>query len=203
MINKNRKNWIIALILTITIPLLVGFYFLLKGKFELFALFLYTISANSFIPFPHEPAVIYYGKIFPPLTVAVVCGLATCISAWIDIMVLGTFFSHEKIVEFKEKSRVYKIAERFFNQTPFWTMVFAGLTPVPFYPFRVIGIFSGYVRWKYVLSTFIGRTPRYYILAWLGNRYSIETRYIIFLFFIMLIPPMIQIVRKKFPSGVV
>jgi membrane protein YqaA with SNARE-associated domain len=104
MINKNRKNWIIALILTITIPLLVGFYFLLKGKFELFALFLYTISANSFIPFPHEPAVIYYGKIFPPLTVAVVCGLATCISAWIDIMVLGTFFSHEKIIKFKEKS---------------------------------------------------------------------------------------------------
>ena len=199
MLNKERKNRIIALILTITIPLLVGFYFLLKGKFQLFALFLYTISANSFIPFPHEPAVIYYGTIFPPLTVAVVCGLATCISAWIDIMVLGTFFTHEKIMEFKEKSRVYKIAEHFFNKTPFWTMVFAGFTPVPFYPFRVIGILSGYVRWKYVLSTFIGRIPRYYILAWLGNRYFFQTRYIILLFFIMIIPPMIKIVRKKFP----
>jgi membrane protein YqaA with SNARE-associated domain len=186
MINKDSKNWFIALILTITIPVLVGFYFLLKGKFELFALFLYTISANSFIPFPHEPAVIYYGKIFPPLKIAVVCGLATCISAWIDSMVLGTFFTHEKIMKFKEKSRVYKIVEHFFNQTPF-------------YPFRVIGIFSGYVRWKYVLSTFIGRTPRYYILAWLGNRYFIGTRYIIFLFFIMIIPPMIKIVRKRFP----
>ena len=125
------------------------------------------------------------------------------VGSWIDIMVLGTFFSHDKIVEFKERSKVYKIVERFFNQTPFWTMIFAALTPVPFYPFRVIGIFSGYVRWKYVLSTFIGRTPRYYILAWLGNRYSIETRYIILLFFIMLIPPMIQIVRKRFPSGIV
>ena len=199
MINKDRKNRIIALILTITIPVLVGFYFLLKHKFELLALFLYTISANSFIPFPHEPAVIYYGKLFPPLTVAVVCGFATCLSAWIDIMVLGTFFTHEKIMEFKEKSRVYKIAEHFFNKTPFWTMVFAGFTPVPFYPFRVIGILSGYVRWKYVLSTFIGRIPRYYILAWLGNRYFFQTRYIILLFFIMIIPPMIKIVRKRFP----
>ena len=199
MIQKDRKNWVIALILTITIPVLVGFYFLLKHKFELLALFLYTISANSFIPFPHEPAVIYYGKLFPPFTVAVVCGFATCLSAWIDIMVLGTFFNHEKIMEFKEKSRVYKIAEHFFNKTPFWTMVFAGFTPVPFYPFRVIGILSGYVRWKYVLSTFIGRIPRYYILAWLGNRYFFQTRYIILLFFIMIIPPMIKIVRKKFP----
>jgi len=198
MTNKDRKKWFIALILTITIPVLVGLYFLLKGKFELFSLFLYTISANSFIPFPHEPAVIYYGKIFPPFYVAVVCGLATCLSAWIDIIVLGTFFSHEKITEFKEKSRVYKIVEHFFNQNPFWTMVFAGFTPVPFYPFRVIGIVSGYVRWKYVLSTFIGRTPRYYILAWLGNRYVIETRYIIFLFFIMILPSMINIVRKRF-----
>jgi len=199
MINKDRKNRIAALILTITIPVLVGFYFLLKHKFELFALFLYTISANSFIPFPHEPAVIYYGKLFPPLTVAVVCGIATCLSAWIDIMVLGTFFTHEKIIEFKEKSRVYKIAEHFFNKTPFWTMVFAGFTPVPFYPFRLIGILSGYIRWKYVLSTFIGRLPRYYILAWLGNRYFFQTRYIILLFFIMIIPPLIKIVRKRFP----
>lgn len=197
MIDKDRKNWFFALILTITVPVLVGLYFLLKGKFQLFALFLYTISANSFIPFPHEPAVIYYGKIFSPFMVAMVCGLATCMSAWMDIMVLGTLFSYKKITEFKEKSRVYKIVEHYFNQTPFWTLVFAAFSPVPFYPFRVIGIISRYVRWKYVLSVFIGRTPRYYILAWLGNKYVIETRYIIFMFFIMIIPPMIKIMRKR------
>ena len=181
----------------------MGLHFLLKeSKYDLIALFLYTISANSFIPFPHEPAVIYYGKLFPPLTISIICGLATCISALIDIMVLGTFFTHEKVIDFKAKNKIYKIAEYYFNQTPFLTMAIAGFSPVPFYPFRVIGVASGYTSWKYVLSTFTGRTPRYYILAWVGNKYFIETRYLVFLFFIMIIPPIIKIVRSRFFSSI-
>ena len=79
-------------------------------------------------------------------------------------------------------------------------MVFAGFTPVPFYPFRVIGIASGDARWKYILSTFAGRTPRYYILAWLGNEYSsyITTQHIVLLFIIMIIPPIIKFLRERF-----
>jgi len=176
---------------------LVSLFFLLKSKYALFALFLYTIPANSFIPFPHEPAVLYYGAMYAPLTVAVICGVATCISALIDYSVLGAAFTHRKAMEFKEESRLYKIAERYFSQAPFWTMVFAGFSPVPFYPFRVMGIASGYTRWKYVLSTFIGRTPRYYILAWVGNEYSIPGKYVILLFVIMVLPPAIKLIRRR------
>lgn len=199
--NSERARFVRAGILAAGIPVFVSLFFLLKSKFALLALFLYTISANSFIPFPHEPAVLYYGATYDPLTVAGICGAATCISALIDYSVLGTAFTHRKAMEFKRKSRLYGIVERYFNQTPFWTMVFAGFSPVPFYPFRVMGIASGYTRWKYVLSTFIGRTPRYYILAWIGNEYSIPGVYVVLLFVVMVLPPIIKLVHRRFAAN--
>ena len=195
--NGQRARFIRAAIIAAGIPLLVSLFFLLKTKFALLALFLYTISANTFIPFPHEPAVLYYGALYPPLTVALICGFATCISALIDYTVLGTAFSHRKAVEFKQKSKWYPTAERYFNLTPFWTMVFAGFTPVPFYPFRVMGIASGYARWKYVLSTFVGRTPRYYLIAWFGAEYTIPLELLILLFLVMFLPPVLRLLHRR------
>ena len=200
-IKSFRTRITISIIFAIIIPILVGLHFLLKkNEYDLIALFLYNISANSFIPFPHEPVIIYYGKLFSPLTISILCGLATCISALIDIFVLGTFLNHERVLDFKANNKIYKIVEHYFNQTPFLTMAFAAFLPVPFYPFRVLGIASGYSKWKYVLSIFMGRVPRYYVLAWVGNNFFIETRYLIFLFFILIIPPIIKIAYSKFFS---
>ncbi|MBN2564097.1 MAG: DedA family protein [Candidatus Eisenbacteria bacterium] len=190
---RNTRAWILAA----SVPVLVGLFFLLRTKFSLLALFLYTIAANSFIPFPHEPAVLYYGATYPALTVALICGAATCISAILDYTVLGTAFMHRKAVEIKRDSRLYKAAVHYFNQTPFWTMVFAGFTPVPFYPFRVIGIACGYPRWKYVLSICVGRTPRYYLLAWFGNQYTIPAEVLILLFVGMFLPPVIRLLCAR------
>jgi len=195
--NSERARYIRAGLLTAGILRFVSLFFLLKTRYALLALFLYTISANSFIPFPHEPAVLYYGALYPPLTVAIVCGFATCISALLDYAILGTAFSHRRAVAFKRDSKLYKTAIHYFNLTPFWTMVFAGFTPVPFYPFRVMGIASGYPRWKYVLSTFVGRTPRYYLLAWLGNAYAIPVELLILLFVLMILPPVVRLLHQK------
>jgi membrane protein YqaA with SNARE-associated domain len=199
--NSERARYIRAGILTAGVLLFVSLFFLLKTRHALLALFLYTISANSFIPFPHEPAVLYYGALYPPLTVAIICGLATCISALLDYSVLGTAFSHRRAVEFKRDSKLYKAAIHYFNLTPFWTMVFAGFTPVPFYPFRVMGIASGYTRWKYVLSTFVGRTPRYYLLAWLGNAYTIPGELLILMFVVMFLPPVVRLLQKRYTAN--
>jgi membrane protein YqaA with SNARE-associated domain len=195
--SSQRARYVRAGVLTVGILVLVSLFFILRDEYALPALFLYTISANSFIPFPHEPAVLYYGALYPPLTVAAVCGVATCFSALIDYSVLGTAFTHRRAIHVKETSRLYKLGERYFNQTPFWTMVFAGFTPVPFYPFRVMGIASGYARWKYVLSTFAGRTPRYYILARLGNDFTIPGEYLILLFVLMILPPIIRLLHER------
>ena len=195
-----RSRVRISIGLSVAIPLLAASYLVLKNKCALLALFLYTIAANSYIPFPHEPVVIHYGKISRPLTVSAVCASANCISSVLDIVVLGTLFAHKSAVEFRKRNRVYRIAEYYFNLTPFWTMAFAALTPVPFYPFRVLGVASGYARWRYVLSTFVGRAPRYFILAWIGNAYRIPLRYIVLLFVVMIVPPVIKIARGGLPS---
>ncbi|MEW6680430.1 MAG: hypothetical protein AB1297_05380 [bacterium] len=193
-ISYQKKIEILAI--TIMIPLLVVFFLFFKDRFKEISLFLYTISANSFIPFPHEPVVIVYGSILNPLVVSIICGVATIFSAIIDLIVMGSLFKHKSVVEFKERNYWYKLAARYFNISPSGAMVFAAFTLIPFYPFRVMAILTGLAKWKYILSTFIGRTPRYYLLALMGDAFYIPLWAIVLLFFLMLIPPVLKVVKK-------
>ena len=128
----------------------------------------YTAVSNFFIPWlPHEPMVLLYGDLYSPWLVALVGGAATC---WIELFnysLLEAVLKVRRLWELTEK-RPYKIAERWFNRWPFPVLVFAGATPIPYAPFRVFSVSSGFPRGRYLLAVFVGRTPRYYLLALTG-----------------------------------
>jgi len=134
------------------------------GYQGLVILFFYTIPANSFIPVPHEPTMMYYGSIYNPVLASILAGIATCIAAFVDYQVLTRAFNFKKLREFKEK-RFYQQVESHFNKMPFVSIIIAAFTPIPYYPFRVLAVASGYSIKLYILANFIGRTPRYYIEA--------------------------------------
>lgn len=50
----------------------------------LILLFLYTIPAHSVIPVPHKPAIVLAGKVYEPALVALVAGLASFVSSFLD-----------------------------------------------------------------------------------------------------------------------
>ena len=129
----------------------------------------YTAVSNFAIPWlPHEPMVLLYGTLYTPLLVAVVGGLATC---WME------FFNYrllEVLTDLRWARSVvdtqgYRTAERYFGKLPFLALVSSGATPVPFAPFRVLAVTTGYPLGRYLLSVFVGRTPRYYLLALTGK----------------------------------
>jgi ribonucleoside-triphosphate reductase len=62
----------------------------------------------------------------------------------------------------------------------------AAISPVPFYPIRILSVSSGYPLWKYTTSVVLGRIPRYFILALFGDLLNIPN-WIILLFFVSLI----------------
>ena len=62
---------------------------------------------------------------------------------------------------------------------PLGLLVIAGLTPVPFYPFRFLVVFSGYPVVKYALAILTSRTPRFFLLAALGHALHIPIPIII------------------------
>ena len=153
--------------------------------YGLVLLFFYIIPSNSFIPFPHEPAIIYYGKIFGPLATTITAAIPTVIACIIDYQVLTPIFNRTRARKIRE-TRVYERTVHYYNKAPFFTNLVAALSPVPFYPVRILSVASGYPMWKYTTAVLVGRLPRYYLLALFGAVLNVPN-WVIGLFFFSLV----------------
>ncbi|MCI0695068.1 VTT domain-containing protein [candidate division KSB1 bacterium] len=129
---------------------------------------LYSVIANFIIPpMPHEPAIMLYGTLYAPWLVALVGCLAVGWIEFINYLVLKWAVALKPFRRMRDK-RIYQKAETQFKKMPFAALVFAWLTPVPVAPFRVLAVTSGYSIGKYLVTCFLGRAPRYYVLAAAG-----------------------------------
>ncbi len=132
-------------------------------------LFFYSIPANSFVPFPHEPALVFLGRSYHPLAVAVAAVAGTLIACFVDYRAMNFAFQKPGIRRTRE-SDVYKGAVHYFMKAPFFAIWFAALVPfIPFYIFRILSPASGYPFQRYLVAVFLGRFPRYFFFALIGN----------------------------------
>ena len=139
------------------------------GWWQLSAYFWYSIPGNSFVLLPHEPAVIYAGTLYNPLLVAVVGGLATIPASALDYQLFHRAFRLGPLADLKQ-ARLSRWTARAFSIQPWWTIVFFAFTPIPFYPIRIAAPMADYSATRYVTAVFVGRVPRYYLLAWGGDQ---------------------------------
>lgn len=159
---------LIAVLLPALICTLLVWAFL-PGWWQLSAYFWYSIPGNSFILLPHEPAVIYAGTLYSPLLVAIVGGLATIPASAFDYRLFSMAFQLKPLAQIKE-TRLSKLTERAFAIQPWWTVVVFASSPIPFYPIRIVAPLYNYPATRYVSAIFVGRVPRYYLLAWGGEQ---------------------------------
>lgn len=177
-------------ILSLLIASLLGIvvYYLYPEFMGLVFLFFYIIPSNSFIPFPHEPAIIYYGKIFGPLLTTLTAIIPTILACIFDYAVLTPVFFRTGVSRMKD-SRLYQKIIHYYYKAPFLTNFFAAISPIPFYPIRILSVSSAYPLWKYTTSVVLGRIPRYYILALFGALLEIPNWIILFFFFSLVSVP--------------
>lgn len=132
--------------------------------YETLTYFFYMAVSNTFLPLPTPPAVIAAGVLMGPFLAAILGGFANCIGATFDYWV-GTKIPRS------DHDRYKKIEPYLgkFRGKAFYTIVIAGFTPFVFDPIRIA---AGHVRYdlkRYWLAVFMGRAPRFYILAWIGK----------------------------------
>ena len=168
MSRRQAVGYMAALLLAASLCTLLV-WLLLPDWWALSAFFWYSIPGNSFLLLPHEPAVIYAGTLYNPALVALVGGLATIPASAIDYHLFRRAFSLGPLAQVKD-SRISRFATRAFSVQPWWTIVGFAISPIPFYPIRIIAPMSEYPATKYVAAIFMGRVPRYYLLAWGGDR---------------------------------
>lgn len=128
----------------------------------------YSIPSNTAISvFPHEPVLIYYGKVGNVWISAAAATAGTLVAGWMDHAVFTPVLNLKGRQAWKE-GRLYRKAAEYFRRWPFATLVVAGLTPVPLWPFKLLAFSAHYPLRRYLAALAVGRFPRYAVLAWVG-----------------------------------
>ncbi len=128
----------------------------------------YSIPANAAISFfPHEPVLIYFGKFANLWLAAAAATVGTVVAGIMDHTVFVPLLNHRTVIAYKDK-KVYRRSIDYFLRYPFATLVVAGFTPIPFFPFKFLSFSIHYPLKKYLTALVVARYPRYFLLAWLG-----------------------------------
>ncbi|MEE9441184.1 MAG: radical SAM protein [candidate division Zixibacteria bacterium] len=129
---------------------------------------LYSIPSNCAISiFPHEPVLIWYGKTVNILYLSTAAVIGTLIAGYLDYKFFMPVLNLPYSSKYKS-SKTYRRADYWFYKAPFISLALAGLTPVPFFPFKFMVCASKYPLMKYLMALALGRFPRYCLLALIG-----------------------------------
>ena len=173
----------------------------IRSSKNLWVLFFYSFPSEFLIGIvPHEPVLLYFGKFYQPLTVALVAVIGTVMAEAINCSVFKLVTDSNFFQKIYHRKIVTKIVE-LFNKAPFVALLVAGLTPVPFYPFRFLVVLARYPIVKYLLAVFLSRTPRFFILALAGYMIKIPDYLLIAIFIVLIsaanIPLLIRFLKDK------
>ena len=129
--------------------------------------FLYMSAATTFTPLPTPPVIIHAATQAPVYLVALVGALGTVVAYLIEYAVLGRVLALDRLRGVRENRAYLKLAA-LFDRLPFVSLAVAAFLPLPVDGVRLLAIARRYDRTRYALAAFIGRLPRYAMIAGLG-----------------------------------
>jgi membrane protein YqaA with SNARE-associated domain len=172
-----------------------------RASVSLWVLFIYSLPSQFLIAVaPHEPVFLFFSRHYEPLTITLVAVAGTVLTEVINYSVLKFVFDLGT-VERLGKGKVVRQVVRLFDRAAFGALLIAGVTPIPFFPFRFLVVLDHYPWYRYALAVLISRGIRFYLLALFGNVVEVPN-YVIAILFIGLaalasIPIARELLRRK------
>jgi membrane protein YqaA with SNARE-associated domain len=157
----------------------------------LWGYFLYMCIACQFFPIPTLPPIAFSAKVFSPVLIALVGALGTCIANLNDYAIVGWLFEHHRVKKIRNVN-TYQRLLTFFDRYAFLTLSAAAFLPIPVDVIRLLAISRAYPLWKYLGAAFVGRFPRYLLIAYLGK--ELPAKYILILFLVSALPAAYKLV---------
>lgn len=152
--------------------------------------FLYMSLACQFFPLPTIPVLAFAAKVFHPVLIAFTGAVGTSIANLNDYAILGWLFRHKRVKKLRD-IHAYRRLLRFFDRRPFLTLTAGAFLPIPVDVVRLVAISRAYSFWKFILAAFVGRVPRYLIIAYLGK--ELPAKYILVVFVISALPVVVKV----------
>lgn len=190
-----RNKYLIALAAGLAVVVAVSFLLPPTAR-ALARWFAYISVCCNLIPLPVTPFIILLGKEYPWVAVALVGGVASTLGNLIDYEVFSTFFKTRLLRKIKE-SEHSQASINVFNRVAFPALVGANFIVFSWDLIRLVAIAAVYPRWKYALATFLGRTARYAILAYLGEIFSPPLWAIGVIAVVVALPALVSWVRSR------
>jgi membrane protein YqaA with SNARE-associated domain len=143
----------------------------------------YLSLCNGFLPLPTTWVILLLASenvmvSQPPFlriaVLSVVGSVSTMVANLNEYHVLGYFF-RARLGERIRRTRVYRWALRWFDLAPFQTLTLFAFIPIPVDAVRWLAILRRYSRPRYAAAYFIGRLPRYALLAGLSAALHLRT----------------------------
>lgn len=155
------------------------------------------ISNVALAVLPHEPMVIWCGPRLGVLATALIATVGTVAAAWADHRLFAP-----SIGRLTRPAGVTppSLALRWFERAPFAVLALSGLTPLPFFPFKLLAFAARYPRSRYLAAVAAGRLPRYLLLAWLGVAVRLPT-WVLALACVLLLIPTVRVLRWPTPNA--
>jgi outer membrane lipoprotein carrier protein len=129
--------------------------------------FLYLSVATTFTPLPSPPPIVHAATQAPVLLVAMVAAAGTTVAYLLEYAALKPIIAHRRLEHVRTHPTVQRLAAAF-DRLPFLALSIAAFLPLPVDGVRLMAIARGYDRRRYALAAFIGRLPRYALIAGLG-----------------------------------
>ncbi len=202
--NEESKypSWIKASLFALQISFVLALLILwftskeIQESKSLWVLFFYSFPAEFLIStVPHEPVLLYFGKFYGPLSVALVAISGTLLTEMLNYSAFKYIADLKIFIKLREKKAVQKTI-KFFKKAPFLTLWVTGISPIPFYPLRFLVVLACYPWFKYILAVFLSRFPRFVILAYVGHKIQIPDYLLVALFVILIMIANISILQS-------
>ena len=153
---------------------------------------LYTIT-----PLPQEPLLLFTAKSYGA-TLCALASLAGCLVAGVlDYRILFPIMHHPSVRPRYANVRLYQKLVKLFRKSPFWTVAVAGATPLPFYPVKFLSICDRYPLRRYLAALGLGRAPRYWGIAYLGEVFRFPNWSLAALAGVLLALSLVQALRER------
>ena len=139
-------------------------------------LFGISFAESSFFPIPPDVLLIPMVIARPAkwFRIALICTIASILGA-IAGYLIGMFLFEQvarPILDFYGKQDSFERIAEWYNTWGGWGVLFAAITP---FPYKVLTLFSGATGLNFgifLLVSVIGRSFRFFLIAWLLNRYG-------------------------------
>jgi uncharacterized membrane protein YdjX (TVP38/TMEM64 family) len=127
--------------------------------------------ASPLLPAAFEPVLLAYGQMYPPLVVALVGTAASIVAEAINYVSYGYLLRGRYLLRVREVSAGLT---RMFGRHPFLVCLLAAFTPVPDWSVRILGALARYPVRRYLLAFAVGRVPKFWLIATVGQALHIS-----------------------------